>query len=280
MKRPLGLRLALAFLVSWAALATLAPVLAPYLPMERVGPLDKGLLPSAAHLLGTDAEGCDLLSRVLHGARISLGVGLASVGLATVIGVLVGAGAGLLGGWAERALMGLADLFLALPRLLVLLVVVGLYGGREPVGLWAVVLVLGFTGWMELARVLRGEAASLARRDFVLAARLQGLGPVSILRQHLLPHLAGLVLVFACLATARIILLESTLSFLGVGLREYSWGNLVWRASRAALQPGAPLQHWFAVLIPAALVAMTVVSLSELGEGLRRSRDPGRADRR
>ncbi len=287
-RRP-GALLALHAIALLVSLAALAPLLAPF-PNEAVGPFAKVLPPGWVHPLGTDSSGHDLLGRLLWGGRASLGVGLAATLLATVIGTAVGLGAGFLRGLTERILLFLIDLMLALPRLLLLLVIVGLgtAGGcgdysqslawSQLTELALVAAVLGATGWMELARVTCLEVRALHERPFVEAARAQGLDDLVIMGRHVLPHLAGTILVFAALCVGSMVLLESALSFLGCGLSEASWGTQAAQAFQYLLTGNfaqeSLAQVGLVVTACGLSIAVTVLAFNVLADGIRAALDP------
>jgi peptide/nickel transport system permease protein len=222
--------------------------------------------PSSSHWMGTDDLGRDVLSRVLHGARVSLQVGVVAVGLMVVIGVSVGLAAGYLGGRVDSALMRLIDVLLCFPTIFLILMVIAFL---EP-DIKNVMAVIGLTSWMGLARLVRGEVLSLRERDFVLSARGLGLSHARILLAHLLPHLASPVIVSATLGVGSAILTESALSFLGLGVQppQASWGNI--------LTAGKDYMHiaWWLSLFPGLAILATVMSFNFLGEGLRDVLDP------
>ena len=251
-----------AVLVGAAALAALlAPVLAPYSPNEvHVG--SPNLAPSAAFWMGTDAVGRDVLSRLLFGARISLPIGLLAVLVATVVGTAVGVVAGYAGGWVDRAALWVIDLLMALPRLVLLLAIVAVLGAHDGSRILLIAGVLGLTGWMPVARIVRSEVLSLKQRPFVVAARAIGLPPAAVVGRHVLPHVLTPVLVNGALLVGTTILLEAALSFLGLGvpLPAPSWGAMV----------GAGTLHaWWLSVFPGAAIALTVLGFNLLGDGLR-----------
>jgi peptide/nickel transport system permease protein len=268
----------LLILVGCGALALLAPLLAPADPLAQHDVLATRFLAPLAegpdgmrHWLGTDAFGRDMLSRLLYGARISLAVGLLSVAVSLLVGMLVGVLAAALGGFAERALMAVTDAALAMPRIVLLLALVTLW---EP-SLTLVVLVLGFTGWMPLARLARAEVKGVLGRPFVEAARAVGVGRGRLVWRHVLPNATTSVMVAAALAVGNAIMLEAGLSFLGLGVPAPapSWGNMI-ASGREALV-NAP---WIATS-PGLAVAATVIATSLIGDWARDMLDPRTRER-
>lgn len=252
--------------------ALLAPLLAPHSP-TAVGVGEPGEPPGAAFLMGTDAVGRDILSRLLYGARISLPLGALAVLIATGLGTAVGALAGYAGGWVDRACLGLIDLLMALPRLVLLLAAVALFGGADAGRFALIALILGLTGWMTVARVVRAEVLSLREREYVLAARASGLSPGRIVARHVLPGVAGVVMVHGTLMVGSTILLEAALSFLGLGvpLPTATWGNMVGDGMDQ-------LSLWWLSLFPGLAISLTVLGFHLLGDGLGASRaSPRRA---
>ena len=244
-----------------ALAALLAPLLAPHGPNE-VGVGSPHQPPSAAFWLGTDAVGRDCLSRLLFGARISLPIGLLAVLVATTVGTAVGTVAGYLGGWTDRVALWVVDLLMALPRLVLLLAIVAVVGSHDGSRILLVAAVLGLTGWMPVARVVRSQVLSLKQREFVLAARAIGLSPATIVARHVVPNVMTPVIVNGALLVGSTILLEAALSFLGLGvpLPAPSWGAMV----------GAGTLHaWWLSVFPGAAIALTVLGFNLLGDGLR-----------
>ncbi|MBX7117681.1 MAG: ABC transporter permease [Gemmatimonadaceae bacterium] len=261
-------RAALGVLAGLVLAALLAPWLAPHGPTDQLDIV--GLAsqpPSARFWLGTDAVSRDVLSRVLHGARVSLAVGA----FGTLVALVLGAGIGLVAGWSggrtDALLMGLVDTGLAVPRVLLVLAVVAVTGGLGTGGL---VLLLGATGWFGIARLVRGQVRSLRTRAFVEAARTMGAPVPWIVRHHLLPHLATPLLVAATLGMGQMMLLEAGVSFLGVGVRPpaASWGNMI--ADGRATLATAP---WVS-LFPGLAIVGSVLALTVISEGMRRRLDP------
>ena len=253
--------------------AVAAPFLAPTSPIAQNDVLRTRLLPPFAidlnglfHLLGTDRFGRDIFSRIVYGARISLAVGLLSVTVSVALGAAVGGVAAYVGGAVERVLMAFTDAALALPRLILLLALVSIWESS----FLLVVLVLGFTGWMGIARLVRAEVKGLKERPFVDAARAAGMGHWHLLMRHLLPNALTLLLVAAALGVGNAIMLEAGLSFLGLGIPppSPSWGNMI-AGGREALV-NAP---WIATF-PGIMVVLAVVSCNLLADGARDAMDP------
>lgn len=263
-----GLHIPLCAVAVLLLCALAAPFLAPWhpdaVPAEGV---IRSVGPSIAHPFGTDALGRDVLSRVLHGARVSLGVALLSVALATTVGALFGALAGWTGGVVDTVCMRLLDVVMAVPRLLVLLCVSALWGVLPLAGL---VLLLGLTGWYDIARLVRGDVQALRNRDFVLAARATGMEERRILWRHVAPHLWPTLVVAASLGVANTIALESGLSYLGLGVQppQASWGAILSGAN------GLGLTQWWLTLFPGLAIVGTVLACNALGDALRRTLTP------
>ena len=250
-------------LLSLAAL--LAPWMAPYDP-SAYDVRQILLPPSFAHWLGTDQIGRDVLSRMLYGARISMAVGFVSVGIAVVVGTLIGSVAAYYGGRVDELLMRFVDLMLNFPRLFLLLTLIALL---RP-SIWIIMAVIGLTGWMGLARLVRSEILSLKEREFVLSARALGAMDRRIMFRHILPNALVPVLVSATLGVAGAILAESGLSFLGLGVQPPtpSWGNIL-NEGRANIEIA-----WWLSVFPGMAILVTVLAYNLLGEGLRDALDP------
>lgn len=250
------------------ATAVLAPWIAPYAPSAQLDPASLAWCPpSLAHPLGTDSFSRDVLSRLLHGARSTLGVALLSVAVSLSLGTLVGALAATARGVLDIVLMRATDALLAIPRLLLLLLVVT---GAGTLDLAPLALVLGATGWMTTARLVRQETARLLATEHVRGARVLGVPWPRLLRRHVLPGLAPTLAVAATAAFAAAVPLESGLSYLGLGVRTPlpSWGNLLADAE------SQPLAHWWLILFPTLAIATTVLAANRLAEsvadGMRR----------
>jgi len=254
------------FLVGLMALAALfAPLLAPhdYLLRNNSAIL---LPPSLDHFFGTDSLGRDVFSRMLYGARVSLWVGFVAVGIALCIGVTLGLIAGYFRGLVDECIMRFVDVMLCFPSFFLILAVIAFLGQ----GLFNIMVIIGLTSWMGVARLVRAETLSLRERDFIHAARLSGAGTLRILFRHILPNAAAPVLVSATLGIAGAILLESSLSFLGIGV-EYpmpSWGNILIEGKQTL---GVA---WWLSLFPGMAILLTVLGYNLLGEGLRDLLDP------
>lgn len=250
---------------------SLAPFLAPYDPTALHDFVrDQFLAPSWHHPFGTDQAGRDVLSRVMYGGRVSLGVAALSVVVSVALGALWGAIAGYAGGLIDAALMRVADAVLAFPRILLLILMASLT--REP-SVAGIALLLGLTSWPGMCRVVRAEVRDLRAQDYVLAARALGVPWWRTLRVHLLPGVVPQVIVTATLAFASVIPLEATLSFLGLGLHPPtpSWGNILLDGADQATA------HWWLVLFPALAIVVTVLAVNAIGEYLQDAADPRRA---
>ncbi|MBU4355436.1 MAG: ABC transporter permease, partial [Proteobacteria bacterium] len=210
MKRNRMAMTGLALVLGLFVVSVCAPWLAPYDPLS-INLKEVLMPPSPAHYLGTDTLGRDVLSRIIYGSRVSLKVGFVAVGLATLIGLLVGALAGYYGGWVDQVLMRLVDLMLCFPAFFLILAVIAVL---EP-SIWNIMAVIGLTSWMGVARLVRAEFLSLREREFVTAARALGAGDTRLILRHMLPNALAPVMVSATLGVAGAILTESALSFLG-----------------------------------------------------------------
>lgn len=245
--------------------AIFAPWLAPFDPGQiNVKKVLVG--PSVEHPFGTDQLGRDVLSRMIYGSRISLLVGFVSVGIACLVGVLLGALAGYYGRWVDNLIMRFVDIMLCFPTFFLILAVIAFL---EP-SIWNIMIVIGLTGWMSVARLVRAEFLSLKERDFTLAEKALGAKDWRIIFQHILPNALAPVLVAATLGVAGAILTESALSFLGIGVQPPtpSWGNIL-TAGKDNIQIA-----WWLSLFPGLAILLTVMAYNLLGEGIRDAIDP------
>ena len=260
----------LAVILATVLAAVLAPATRPYPPDEQFfdGLSLEGapLPPNAQFWLGTDLLGRDLLSRLIYGSRTSLLIGVVANGAAVLLGTFLGLVAGYVRGWLGAAIMRLTDLMMAFPALLLAITLAAIF---QP-SLWIVAMVIALVNWVQIARVVYTETSSLAEREFIEASRAIGAGPWRILLTHVLPHLVPTMLVWGTLGIATTVLLEATLSFLGVGVRPPtpSWGNIIYEN-----------QTWFAtapwlVFIPGAAILLVALSFNLLGDALRDALDP------
>ena len=224
--------------------------------------------PTPEHLLGTDASGRDVLARLIFGARVSLSVGVVAVSIYTLLGVVLGAVAGYRGGTVDNLIMRLADIFLAFPRLIIIITLASLVGPS----IYNVMLIIGLLGWPPIARIVRGMFLSLREREFVVGARVSGATDTRIMFRHIVPNVLAPVIVAATFGMAGAILLEAGLSFLGLGVQPpmASWGNMLNAAQSLTILEGMP---WL-WLPPGLMIAITVLSLNFVGDGLRDALDP------
>jgi peptide/nickel transport system permease protein len=246
-------------------LAVFAPVLAPKDPHR---PDIKRILvePSRSHPLGTDQLGRDVLSRMLYGARVSLAVGFVSVGIATIIGVVLGSIAGYKGGVVDAFVMRLVDLMLVFPRFFLLLAVLAFL---KP-SIWTIMAVIGLTGWMGVTRLVRAEFLALKEREFVVWSQAIGASGFRVIWRHILPNAMAPVLVAMTLGIPAAILTESGLSFLGLGVQppHATWGNIL-NEGKDTIEIG-----WWLSFYPGVAILLTVLSYNLLGEGIRDALDP------
>ncbi len=246
-------------------LSLLAPLLSPYDPNKIE--IEKILEPpSINHLFGTDPLGRDVLSRVLWGGRISLLVGFIAVGIAMVIGISIGAVAGFYGGGMDAFLMRLVDVMLSIPTFFLILTVIAIL---EP-SIWNIMIVIGVTGWMGVARLVRGQFLTLRETDYVTAARAAGSSNIRLIFRYILPNALSPVYVSVILGVAGAILTESGLSFLGLGVQppKPSWGGIL-----TAGKDNIEIAWWLSVF-PGLAIFITVLGYNLLGEGLRDVLDP------
>jgi len=256
----------------FATLVALRPQLVTSYPpnqqdlVARLGP--PGFVDEAGgiHALGTDTLGRDELSRLAYGARSSLTIGYAGVALGVVAGTMLGVIAGYCGGWAERAVIGVVDVYLSFPYVLIAIVWATFMGTTLPM----LILIVAVRGWVEFARVVRAQVLSIKEREFVAAARSMGAGDGRVMRRHILPHVVSSLFVLSGFQLGRLILLEATLSFLGLGLRPPtpSWGGML-ADGRLSM-----FNAWWVVACPSLAISLLVLSANLLGDGLRDLLDP------
>lgn len=257
--------LGLILFVAVVVMAILAGVIAPGDPLRRVGdPLTWPMVDPNAPL-GTDQLGRDILAGIMHGARISLMIGVVATLISITIGVMIGAVAGYFGGWIDDILMRITEAFQTIPNFVLLLALVAIFGST----IENIVIAIGVVSWTAPARMVRAEFLTLRQREFVDAARNLGVGNASIIFREILPNALPPVVVFASVVMATSILMESALAFLGLGDPNYaSWGNMIGQG-RAVLRT-----DWYCSVIPGVAILLTVLSFSLMGEGLNDALNP------
>lgn len=263
-KNPLAVT-GLAVITVLAALALAAPFVAPYSP-TAIDVYNVLSPPSAGHPFGTDELGRDVFSRMIWGSRVSLKVGFIAVGIAIGIGTIVGSLAGFYGGRIDAVLMRFVDMMLAFPTFFLILAVISIV---EP-SISTIMIVIGLTGWMDVARLVRAEFLTLKERDFVSSARVLGADDLRIIFRHIIPNALSPVFVAATFGIAGAILVESGLSFLGLGVQppDPSWGNILTSGKDNITVA------WWLSLFPGLAILITVLSYNLVGEGLRDALDP------
>ena len=259
----------LGFILILVVLAVLPELFSPH-PYKEVFRGMRGAPPSWSHPLGFDHIGRDVLSRIIWGSRVALIVGLLATSIAVVVGVTVGATAGYLGGWVDTVLSRLVDTLMAYPLLVLLITLAAVLGPS----LVTVVVIIGFTTWAQYARVVRADVLSLREREFVLAAQAAGGSTGRIIRRHIVPNVLSPVIVIASLGIGGIILLESALSFLGLGAQPPtpSWGGML-ADGRSFI-----LIYPQIAIAPGVMISLTVLAFNLLGDGLRDALDPRQKD--
>jgi len=255
----------LLIIIVLASVATLAPFIAPYEP-TAINVYNVLSPPSFAHPFGTDELGRDVLSRMIWGSRVSLKVGVIAVGIAIFIGILVGSISGFYGGRVDAVMMRFVDVMLAFPTFFLILAVISII---EP-SISTIMIVIGITGWMDVARLVRAEFLTLKERDFVTAAKAIGASDFRLILKHIIPNALAPVFVAATFGIAGAILTESGLSFLGLGVQppEPSWGNILTSGKDNITVA------WWLSLFPGLAILVTVLCYNLVGEGLRDSLDP------
>ncbi|MBI5190286.1 MAG: ABC transporter permease [Nitrospirae bacterium] len=258
-----------AVILSLFVVAALASVISPYDPnLIDTGNILAG--PTAKHLFGTDELGRDVFTRMLYSTRISLLVGFVAVGISVGIGVVIGAVAGFYGGWIDSLLMRFVDIMLCFPTIFLILAVIAIL---EP-SIWNIMIIIGITSWMGVCRLVRAEFLTLKERDFVMASRAVGASDLRIIFRHVLPNAMSPVLVSAVLGVGGAILIESSLSFLGLGVQPpaASWGNML-----ASGKDNIEIAWWLS-LFPGLAILVTVLGYNLLGEGLQDALNPRTKD--
>ncbi|MBI3990775.1 MAG: ABC transporter permease [Candidatus Omnitrophica bacterium] len=253
--------------------AIFAPVLAPYNPNEQLNLAQKRFQPpSKEHPFGTDRFSRDVLSRVVYGSRISLTIGFLAVAIAITLGTIVGLCAGYYGGFTDNFLMRTVDILMIFPVLFLIITIIAVFHHQS---IWLVIIVLAFTGWMGVARLVRGEVLTLKEREFIEASRALGAGALRIMFRHLLPNALTPIIVAATLRVGSTILTESALSFLGLGVQPptASWGNIINEGQDNLL--GA----WWVSTFSGLAIVITVIGYNLLGDGLRDAFDPRAAQK-
>lgn len=236
--------------------------------------------PSSVHPMGTDALGRDVLARTIYGGQVTLLISLLAMIVTAVLGLVFGLISGYYGGWADAAIMRVSEALLTIPLLFLLLVITKFIGSQVPAvkvfgrefsgSVIVVIVVLGFTGWMGLARIVRAQVLSLREQEFVTAARALGAGNLHIIIHHIMPNTLAPVIVYTTLGISNVILLEAYIGFLGMGVQPptASWGNMIQRATEKIDTA------WWMWLFPGGLILLTVISINYIGDGLRDALDP------
>jgi oligopeptide transport system permease protein len=259
--------LSLILLAIIASACILAPLLAPH-PMDEVN-WDRIMAPpdwSLGYYFGTDENGRDLLARALYGGRVSLSIGAVATLVSLVIGVAWGAVAGFVGGRIDAVMMRIVDILYALPFVFFVILLTVVFG-RDVILMY---IAIGAVSWLDMARIVRGQTLSLKRKEFIEAAHASGVGTFAILRRHIVPNTLGPVIIYTTLTVPQVILIESFVSFLGLGVQEpnASWGTMVNEGARVM-----ETAHWILVY-PATLLVVTLLCLNFIGDGLRDALDP------
>ena len=259
----------LIYIISLVVIALVTPFIAPY--DYAYQDLSIGASPpSADHLLGTDTLGRDLLTRMMYGSRISLMVGFLATSVALVIGVIWGTIAGFAGGKVDAIMMRIVDTLYGIPFIILIILLMVIFGRN----LILLFLAIGAVEWLTMARIVRSQVLNLSKQEFILSAEAMGVTKSSIVFRHLIPNAMGPVIVYATLTVPQIMLLESFLSFLGLGVQPplSSWGLLI-RDGAVSME-----EYWWLLIFPSLAFSLTLFSLNFIGDGLRDAIDPRTAD--
>jgi oligopeptide transport system permease protein len=265
-------RFAVGGAVTVVSMVLLCFVLPPLLDLDAIttNPVRRYEPPSVEHWFGTDGLGRDYFARVLAGGQTSLAVGLVATLACVIVGVLYGAVAGYYGGRLDEVMMRLVDFLYGIPYMFLVILIMLLFSESARGEPLPVFIALGLVQWLTMARVIRGQVLTLRHREFVLATRLLGAGDFRVILRHILPNVLGVVMVYATLTVPTVIILESFLSFLGLGLK-LSWGQLVAEAVGVVNPIKA---YWWLLVFPSIALALTLLSLNYVGDGLRDAVDP------
>jgi peptide/nickel transport system permease protein len=250
-------------------LTLMTPLIAAFHPdLIDVGP--KNAAPDLQYFMGTDEYGRDLFSRVLYGGRISLSIGFIAVGISATIGTAIGAISAFAGGWVDRGLMFVVDMLMSMPRLVLLLAIVGIFRPKGAWSIYLIIIILGLTSWMGVSRLVRSQVLSLKQQEFIQAAQALGLSSTRVVFRHLIPNAMAPVIVYSSLAIGAVMLAEAGLSFLGLGVQPptSTWGTLV-NDGRGPLR----VAPWIAIF-PGFMIIAAVMSFNLIGDGLRDALDP------
>ena len=256
----------LVVIVLFYAAAAIAPLISRY-DYDAIQSGMRNTPPSAEHWLGTDRSGRDVYARLINGGRISLAAGFAAVAIIMTIGVVLGGAAGFFGGWVDAAIMRVTDILLAVPLILLLITAASLFTPS----LRTTIIVIGLSAWPGAARLVRGQTLALKEQEFITAARAIGATPARIMARHIFPNALAIIIVEATLWLSYAILLEASLSYLGLGVQipTPSWGNMLQDGQRELLY-GA----WWLTLFPGLAIFLTVLAFNLMGDGLRDAFDP------
>lgn len=248
-------------------ISILTPWIAPY-SYDEQNLIDQYQAPSIKHLMGTDSKGRDLLTRIMYGSRISLAVGFAATGVSIIIGIIYGSISGYFGGKIDNVMMRLVDIMYGLPFMFLVILLMTIVGRN----IYALFIALGAIQWLTMARIVRGQTVALKGQEFIEAVRALGAGDFRIITKHLIPNLLGTVIVYAMLTVPSVMLEEAFLSFLGLGVQPpmVSWGLL---ASEGMAVISPVKTYWWLIVFPGAAIAVILIALNLLGDGLRNSLD-------